>query len=295
MTTRKGKDVRSSYVTALEKVNQETESTTTLVNSKAQEIASFKTEIENAENEREYSESGRRAYFSEFKNQVLAGFFKGDKGDKGDKGPQGNKGDVGPKGDTGPKGDVGLQGPKGDKGEPGNIDNVSASSIPTKSGKTIQNEIDIINSAKWVTSTRLAINSVAEINLSGDLQEKIKALENDIIKLQPSTEALWSSQTGLIMYKEHVATPKKKLSECKNGWVLELGYTVNQYITTVVVPKHRIGQIWEGEPMLIAVPSSPMPMGGLVTQAVLLNIADSTITGGAQSSSNAVLYAIYEY
>ena len=122
--------------------------------------------------------------------------------------------------------------------------------------------------------------------------------------------ALWSGSQ--LMTDSQTVTPSKKLSECKNGWMLEWcdydstgstsGTTNNYNIVHSPIFKKRGGSNnWAGENMMFDVPCYCSADGQTRTIAIKqLNVYDNKLVGcvaNDQSSENldVVLRAVYEF
>lgn len=135
-----------------------------------------------------------------------------------------------------------------------------------------------------------------------ELYKRIKVAENTIEKLNSKTdEALWTGAD--VMGAGATITPNKKLSECKNGWVLvwsdyddTSGVANNSQVATVVVPK----QIAPASSFYCIIPSAIGQTGIVTSCGKSLGITDDSITGYAGNNAttdgqDVCLKAVYEY
>ena len=98
--------------------------------------------------------------------------IQGEKGDKGDTGPQGIQGIQGPQGDEGPQGPQGETGPQGAQGIQGPLPPLIDNYLATESGKAALDAI------------------VGKL-----LDERLKAAENAVTKLNSEASARWNNAT----------------------------------------------------------------------------------------------------
>ena len=117
---------------------------------------------------------------------------------------------------------------------------------------------------------------------------------------------LWTG--GWFMNAGHTITPSKKLSECRNGWMLEWSdydadtSTANNYnIVQTPIYKRNVAGNWSGQNMMVSVPTYIDTNGGTVTHALKqLVVHDDKIVGHALNSTGSinidvVLRAVYEW
>lgn len=121
---------------------------------------------------------------------------------------------------------------------------------------------------------------------------------------------LWSggSNGGYYMTAGHSVTPSKKLSECRNGWLLlwsdyDVGAQANNtdFATTLIPKRAYTGQMWSSAPFYCDIPSYQAGSATDSEQRVikLLTISDTTITGAEYNATaprnDVVLRAVYEW
>lgn len=123
-------------------------------------------------------------------------------------------------------------------------------------------------------------------------------------------QPLWSggANGGYYMTETHTVTPSKKLSQCRNGWILlwsdyDVGGQANNtdFCTTVIPKIAYTGQFWNGGQFYCDIPSYS---GGSATDSEvriikLLQIYDNKIVGTANNSAaprnDVVLRAVFEF
>ena len=110
----------------------------------------------------------------------------------------------------------------------------------------------------------------------------------------------WCTETQTV-------TPSKKLSECRNGWVLVWSdYDVDNEVSsngdcyTTVIPRYNAGHVnWSGQSYIATIPSYLNDSGALTWVGKRLYVHDAKITGHAANHVTAArdvcLRAIYEY
>ena len=121
---------------------------------------------------------------------------------------------------------------------------------------------------------------------------------------------LWSggANGGYYMTAGHTVTPTKKLSECRNGWILlwsdyDVGGQANNtdFCTTIIPKRAYSGQVWNGAMWYCDVPSYA---AGTATDSEtrvikVLQIYDNRIIGtennAAAPRNDVVLRAVYEF
>ena len=123
-------------------------------------------------------------------------------------------------------------------------------------------------------------------------------------------QPLWSggANGGYYMTATHSVTPSKKLSECRNGWLLlwsdyDVGAQANNtdFATTLIPKRAYTGQMWSSAPFYCDVPSYQAGSATDSEQRVikLLTISDTTITGAEYNATaprnDVVLRAVYEW
>lgn len=122
---------------------------------------------------------------------------------------------------------------------------------------------------------------------------------------ESSPSQLWTGT--LYPIASHTITPSKKLSECRNGWILVWSEydsetsspNGSEQVTTVIPKKNSSGANWSGQSMIVPVATNLTSAGVLTTAGKRIYIYDDKITGNAVNSvapaNNAVLRAIYEF
>ena len=123
-------------------------------------------------------------------------------------------------------------------------------------------------------------------------------------------EPLWSggANGGYYMTATHTITPKKKLSECRNGWALlwsdyDVGDQANNtdFYMSYIYKRAYTGQVWGGGQWYCDVPSYSAGTATDSEQRIikLLNIYDAKIVGtennAAAPRNDVVLRAVYEF
>lgn len=121
-----------------------------------------------------------------------------------------------------------------------------------------------------------------------------------------TANTLWTG--AKYMNAAHTATPSKKLSECRNGWMLEWSDydadtdTANNYnIVHTPIYKRNVAGNWSGQNMMVLVPNYVSTDGATSTFCIKqLLVHDDKIVGHALNSTGAnsidvVLRAIYEF
>lgn len=121
---------------------------------------------------------------------------------------------------------------------------------------------------------------------------------------------LWSggANGGYYMTAGHTVTPSKKLSECRNGWILlwsdyDVGGEANNtdFCTTIIPKRAYTGQVWNGAMWYCDVPTYA---AGTATDSEtrvikVLQIYDAKIIGtennAAAPRNDVVLRAVYEF
>ena len=110
----------------------------------------------------------------------------------------------------------------------------------------------------------------------------------------------WCTETQTV-------TPSKKLSECRNGWVLVwTDYDVDNEVSTngdcytTVIPKYNAAHTnWTGQNFIATIPSYLNDSGTLTWVGKRLYVYDAKITGNAVNhvtgARDVCLRAIYEY
>lgn len=122
---------------------------------------------------------------------------------------------------------------------------------------------------------------------------------------QNSPSALWSG--NYYMSNEQTITPSKKLSECRNGWILEwsdydasTSTANNADIYTAVIPKKNpAGANWSGQSMIIPVPTGLLSTGVINFAGKRLYVHDDKLVGHSTNTvapgDDVVLRAVYEF
>lgn len=146
------------------------------------------------------------------------------------------------------------------------------------------------------TGAESIIGTVEELEQkTNDLQSRVETLESK------TDEALWTGAD--VMGAGATITPNKKLSECKNGWILvwsdydeTTGVANNSQVATVVVPK----QIAPTNSFYCIIPSGINANGTVTSCGKSLGISNTSITGYAGNNAttdgqDVCLKAVYEY
>lgn len=118
--------------------------------------------------------------------------------------------------------------------------------------------------------------------------------------------ALWEGAS--FMNENQTVTPSKKLSECKNGWILvfsdydDATSKKNNYnaVSFVVPKKNASGTNWNGSSFMCCLPREVKTDGTFVITAKQVYIYDDHITGFVANNAGAanrdvILSAIYEF
>ncbi len=121
-----------------------------------------------------------------------------------------------------------------------------------------------------------------------------------------SPAPLWTG--GYYMTEGHTVTPSKKLSECRNGWILlwsdfDPGQQANNtdFCTTIITKRAYTGQVWNGAMWYCDIPSyaAGTATDSEVRVIKVLQIYDNRIIGtannGAAPRNDVVLRAVYEF
>ena len=127
---------------------------------------------------------------------------------------------------------------------------------------------------------------------------------------EASPSPLWTggANGGYYMTEGHTITPSKKLSECRNGWILlwsdyDVGGEANNtdFCTTIIPKRAYTGQVWNGAMWYCDVPSyaAGTATDSEVRVIKVLQIYDAKIVGtennGAAPRNDVVLRAVYEF
>lgn len=127
---------------------------------------------------------------------------------------------------------------------------------------------------------------------------------------EAAPDPLWSggANGGYYMTAGHTITPTKKLSDCRNGWLLlwsdyDVGGEANNtdFCTTIIPKRAYTGQVWNGAMWYCDVPSyaAGTATDSEVRVIKVLQIYDNRIIGTANNATaprnDVVLRAVYEF
>lgn len=150
----------------------------------------------------------------------------------------------------------------------------------------------------WV----IAFSNVGDVFVNYQTGETTWAGWRCIYEVTPGL--LWKS-AGITMSASHTINPTKKLSQCRNGWVIVWagyvnGEAIDDRCSVQVIPKlGATGTIQNGQLFYHAIPSPITTTQNSSMTAKAVYISDDKITGSSANangdSSGYVLRAVYEY
>ena len=150
---------------------------------------------------------------------------------------------------------------------------------------TLENDVDSAN-AKATSATTNITSLTTKVNTA---TTNITSLDKRVDALETDPSVLWTGAST--MGDNVIITPSKKLSECKNGWILvwtglnSAGNATNTRFNTVVVPKTLLASVSMYMPFYNNLVYNYYESGNIEYTAKLVQIGNSQIIGFAGNTA----------